>query len=89
MSEVDNEESEGGGKGGILKIILIVIGILVLVAGTAVGTLFITGFFDEKPAEEDPELALEEIEAELEQTEEGLATGPEPLTAEIEQKFLV
>ena len=89
MSEVDNEESEGGGKGGILKIILIVIGILVLVAGTAVGTLFITGFFDEKPAEEDPEVALEEIEAELEQTEEGLAAGPEPLTAEIEQKFLI
>ena len=89
MSEVDNEESEGGKKGGILKIILIVIGILVLIAGTAVGTLFITGFFDEKPAEEDPEVALEEIEAELEQTEEGLAAGPEPLTAEIEQKFLI
>ena len=45
MSEVDNEESEGGKKGGILKIILITIGVIVLIAGTAVGTLFITGFF--------------------------------------------
>ena len=88
MSEVDNEESEGGKKGGILKIILIVIGILVLIAGTAVGTLFITGFFDEKPENEDPEVALQDLEAELEQTDE-IVAGPGPKTAEIEQKFLI
>ena len=44
MSEVDNEESEGGGKGGILKIILIVIGILVFALVTEICRLFIGGF---------------------------------------------
>ena len=89
MSEVDNEESEGGKKGGILKIILIVIGILVLIAATVVGTLFLSGFFEPETTKEEAEEVFEEFDAELEQTEEGLAAGPEPLTAEIEQKFLI
>ena len=88
MSETDIEEEEGGGKGGILKIVLIVVGALVLVALTIVGTLFATGFFTEKSPEEDPEVVLEEMEAELDQTAEGMG-GPSPLTAEIEQKFLI
>ena len=88
MSETDIEEDEGGGKGGILKIILIVFGALLLVALTIVGTLFATGFFSEKSPEEDPEVVLEEMEAELDQTAEGMG-GPSPLTAEIEQKFLI
>ena len=88
MSETDIEEDEGGGKGGILKIVLIVFGALLLVALTIVGTLFATGFFSEKPPEEDPEVVLEEMEAELDQTAEGMG-GPSPLTAEIEQKFLI
>ena len=52
--ETDVEEEEGGGKGGLVKIILIVLGVLLLVAITIVGTLFAVGFFDEKPPEEDP-----------------------------------
>ena len=88
MSETDIEEEEGGGKGGILKIVLIVVGALLLVALTIVGTLFATGFFTEKSPEEDPEVVLEEMEAELDQTAEGMG-GPSPLTAEIEQKFLI
>ena len=88
MSETDIEEEEGGGKGGILKIVLFVVGALLLVALTIVGTLFATGFFTEKSPEEDPEVVLEEMEAELDQTAEGMG-GPSPLTAEIEQKFLI
>ena len=53
MSEVETEDAEGG-KGGILKILLIVVAVLVLVAGSILGTLFFTGFFDEKPVDEDP-----------------------------------
>lgn len=54
MSEtaVDAEEEKKGG--GLVKIILIVIAVLLLVVGTAVGTMFATGFFDEKPENEDP-----------------------------------
>ena len=88
MSETDVEEEEGGGKGGLVKIILIVLGVLLLIAITIVGTLFAVGFFDEKPPEEDPEVVLEEMEAEIDQTAEGMG-GPSPLTAEIEQKFLI
>ena len=88
MSEVDTEDS-GGGKGGILKILLIVILALVLVAGSILGTLFFTGFFDEKPAEEDPEVTLQEMEAEIEDTEAALAGSPGPMSADIEQKFLI
>ena len=88
MSETDIEEDEGGGKGGILKIVLIVFGALLLVALTIIGTLFATGFFSEKTPEEDPEVVFEDMEAELDQTAEGMG-GPSPLTAEIEQKFLI
>ena len=88
MSETDIEEDEGGGKGDILKIVLIVFGALLLVALTIIGTLFATGFFSEKTPEEDPEVVFEDMEAELDQTAEGMG-GPSPLTAEIEQKFLI
>ena len=49
MSEtaVDAEEEKKGG--GLVKIILIVVAVLLLVVATAVGTMFATGFFDEKP----------------------------------------
>ena len=56
--------------------------------GTALGTMFATGFFDEKPENEDPEVALQDLETELEQTDE-IVAGPGPKTAEIEQKFLI
>ncbi|MEK9875948.1 MAG: flagellar basal body-associated FliL family protein [Betaproteobacteria bacterium] len=86
MSEVETEES--GGKGGLVKIILIVVGVLLLISLTIVGTLFAVGFFDEKPPEENPEAVLEEMEAELDETAAAMG-GPSALTAEIEQKFLI
>ena len=88
MSEaaVDTEEEKSGG--GLIKIILIVVAVLLLMLATAVGTMFATGFFDEKPENEDPEVALQDLEAELEQTDE-IVAGPGPKTAEIEQKFLI
>ena len=88
MSEaaVDTEEEKSGG--GLIKIILIVVAVLLLMVATAVGTMFATGFFDEKPENEDPEVALQDLEAELEQTDE-IVAGPGPKTAEIEQKFLI
>ena len=51
--------------------------------------MFATGFFDEKPESEDPEVALQDIESEIEETEGQLAAAPGPKTAEIEQKFLI
>ena len=89
MSEtsVDDEEEKSGG--GLLKIILIVLVVLLLMVGTAVGTMFATGFFDEKPESEDPEAALLAAEAEMEETEEQLASAQGPKTAEIDQKFVI
>lgn len=49
MAEEENE-TEGKKKSPILKILLLVIGVIILLAGTVFGTLFATGFFDEKPA---------------------------------------
>jgi flagellar basal body-associated protein FliL len=47
------------------------------------------GFFDEKPESEDPEAALLAAEAEMEETEEQLASAQGPKTAEIDQKFVI
>ena len=88
MSETAVEAEEEKKGGGLVKIILIVGAVLLLVVGTAVGTMFATGFFDEKPENEDPEAALQDLESELEQTGE-IVAGPGPRTAEIEQKFLI
>ena len=89
MSEaaLDTEEQKSGG--GLIKIILIVVVVLLLMVATAVGTMFATGFFDEKPESEDPEAALQDMESEIEETEGQLATAPGPMTAEIDQKFLI
>ena len=89
MSEaaLDTEEQKSGG--GLIKIILIVVAVLLLMVATAVGTMFATGFFDEKPESEDPEAALQDIESEIEETEGQLGVAPGPKTAEIEQKFLI
>jgi flagellar FliL protein len=89
MSETDVEDGEEKKGGGLIKIILIVVVVLLLMVGTAVGTMFATGFFDEKPADEDPETALQDIESEIEETEGQIAAAPGPKTAEIEQKFLI
>ena len=89
MSETSVEDDEEKSGGGLLKIILIVLVVLLLMVGTAVGTMFATGFFDEKPESEDPEAALLAAEAEMEETEEQLASAQGPKTAEIDQKFVI
>ena len=89
MSEAGADAEEEKSGGGLVKIILIVVAVLLLMVATAVGTMFATGFFDEKPESEDPEVALQDIEAEIEETEGQLAAAPGPKTAEIEQKFLI
>ncbi|MDG1835114.1 MAG: flagellar basal body-associated FliL family protein [Pseudomonadales bacterium] len=88
MSEVETEDAEEG-KGGILKILLIVILALMLVAGSILGTLFYVGFFEEKSADQDPEMTLQEMEAEMEDTDAALGVSPGPMSADIEQKFLI
>ena len=88
MSDVEVETEEEKSGGGLIKIILLVVAALLLIVATAVGTMFATGFFDEKPENEDPEVALQDLETELEETDE-LVVGPGPKTAEIEQKFLI
>ena len=89
MSETSVEDDDEKSGGGLLKIILIVLVVLLLMVGTAVGTMFATGFFDEKPESEDPEAALLAAEAEMEETEEQLASAQGPKTAEIDQKFVI
>jgi flagellar FliL protein len=60
VADEDNE-TEGKKKKPILKIILLVLIVIILLAGTVFGTLFATGFFDEKPATS-AEAALEGAE---------------------------
>ena len=61
-------EQEGGKKGGIVKIIIFaVIGILVL-ALTVFATLFLSGFFDDDPADQ-VEQTLDELEKQAEKKE--------------------
>jgi flagellar FliL protein len=89
MSETSTEDEEEKSGGGLLKIILIALVVLLLMVGTAVGTMFATGFFDEKPESEDPEAALQDIEAEIEETDGQVAAVQGPKTAEIDQKFVI
>ena len=61
-------EQEGGEKGGIVKIIIFaVIGILVL-ALTVFATLFLSGFFEDDPADQ-VEQTLDELEKQAEKKE--------------------
>ena len=89
MSDIDEGTEDEAGGGGLIKIILIVVVVLLLMVGTAVGTLFATGFFDEKPESEDPETALEDMESEIEATEGLLTATPVAKTAEIDQVFVI
>jgi flagellar basal body-associated protein FliL len=88
MSDAEEGTGEERSGGGAIKIILIVVAALLLMLVTAFGTMFATGFFDQKPENEDPEVALQELEGELDETDE-IVAGPVPKTAEIEQKFLI
>jgi flagellar protein FliL len=73
VADEDNE-TEGKKKSPILKIILLVFGVIILLAGTVFGTLFATGFFDEKPAVS-AEAALEGAEGEAVANQEGKAAA--------------
>lgn len=75
MADEDNE-TEGKKKSPILKILLLVIGVIILLAGTVFGTLFATGFFDEKPAVSAEE-ALEGAEGEALEGRAAAANGGE------------
>ena len=61
MAEVEDVEASGG-SGGLIKIILVVLLVLIVAIGSALGSLFFTGFFD--AAEEDAAAqAIAELEA--------------------------
>lgn len=67
-------EQEGGKKGGIVKIIIFaVIGILVL-ALTVFATLFLSGFFEDDPADQ-VEQTLDELEKQAEKKESDLKSS--------------
>jgi len=93
MSDVDNlpeEGEEGNKKGGnrLLWIIIGVLSVLLIVGGTIVGTLFITGYFD-KQAEasvEEELAALEEAEA-ASADDDPLATAPNPKPMPNRERF--
>jgi flagellar FliL protein len=85
VAEVEDVEASGG-KGGLIKIILIVLLVLIVAIGSALGSLFVTGFFD-APEEDAAEQAIAELEAEIENTE--AAQQPEKVAKETpeEEKF--
>jgi len=60
--QAQEQEQEPKQKGPLLKIILLVVGILLLLVITVVGTLFATGFFSKKPAVAEAEAALAHAE---------------------------
>jgi len=59
MSDAEEGTGEERSGGGAIKIILIVVAALLLMLVTAFGTMFATGFFGQKPENEDPEVALQ------------------------------
>ena len=88
--QADNEEK---GKSSVVKIIMIVVGILLLVLLSVVGTLFATGFFD-KTEKESVEEQIAELEAEAEAEAEGVdgeegegEPAPVPIETPELQKF--
>jgi len=58
-------EVEKKSKGPLIKMILLVLGLILVLVGTVIGTLFVSGAFDRKPDELMAE-KLKEIEAKLE-----------------------
>lgn len=80
-------EGEEKGKSPVVKIVLIVVGILLLITLSVVGTLFATGFFDSKEENVEEQIAELEAEAEAEAKgnedgEEGDGGPPEPVSLE-------
>jgi flagellar protein FliL len=72
MADEDNE-SEGKKKKPLLKIIIIAVVALLVLVLTIVGTLFVTGFFDQKDAQK--------AEAELAQLESAANAASNPASA--------
>ena len=83
MAEVEEEASS---KGGLIKTILIVLIVLLVAVGSALGALFFTGFFDEKEADAAEE-AIAELEAEIQGTD--AMQMPETVSKDVveEEKF--
>lgn len=91
MSDVDNlpdEEDEGKKKGGnrLLWIIIGVLSVLLIVGGTIVGTLYLSGFFD-KQAEASVEEELAALEEETAEAEDPLAAAPTPKPMPERERF--
>jgi len=80
------EEEAPSSSGGLIKIILMVLVVLLVGVGSALGALFFTGFFDEKEADAAEE-AIAELEAEIEETD--AIQEPEKVAkeTEVEEKF--
>ena len=79
MADEVVEEEEGGGKGGLIKTIALVVGILLLVSLTIGGTLFLSGFCeaDEEAAAEAAVAALEAIASEEAAAAAAALAGPD------------
>ena len=78
----EDTEVEGKKKSPLLKIILIAVVALVLLVGTVIGTLFVTGFFDKKD-ETAAEAQLKALEAEAAGANDPAKNaGPQKVTKE-------
>lgn len=77
MAEED-DAVEGKKKSPILKILLIVLLVIILLAGAIGGTLFATGFFDQK-AKAEAEQKLKELEQEKANEAAGIGKDGKPL----------
>jgi flagellar FliL protein len=78
----EDTEVEGKKKSPLLKIILIAVVALVLLVGTVIGTLFVTGFFDKKD-ETAAEAQLKALEAEAASANDPAKNaGPQKVTKE-------
>ena len=82
MADEEQIEEEGGeSKGGLMKIILLVVGILLVVLLTIGLTLFFTGFFDPGP-EEVAEDQISALESEAAAAAEEAAAQPAKIQLE-------
>lgn len=81
MAEEDTEV-EGKKKSPLIKIILIAVVAILLLVGTVIGTLFVTGFFDKKD-ETSAEAQLKALEAEAAGAKNPASdAGPKKVTKE-------
>lgn len=82
MADEEQVEEEGGEKkGGLVKIILLVVGVVLVVLLTIGLTLYFTGFFDPGP-EEVAEEQIEALESEAAAAAEEAATQPAKIQLE-------